>query len=91
MPPKALPEGWLPASTCFASLTAEQLKEKGLPTDEKELIELLRYIYSDGHGFMYCTGDFSDPSPVDRCVGLSDSVASGCCGPRLPAVGFVND
>lgn len=68
MPPPALPKGWLPAIKFFIGLTPDQLIEKGLPSNNETLRNYLKYIYSDGHGFVYCTGQFLHPDVVTRCV-----------------------
>lgn len=70
MPPAALPEGWRPASTSFFNFTPAQLRENGLPEDRESLRKKLKNIYSDGHGFVFCKGQFLHPDIVMRWVDI---------------------
>lgn len=76
MHPSALPEGWQPAINFFLTLTPEQLREKGLPDDREALRKNLRYIYTDGSGFVFYKGQFLHPDVVNRWVDSAESSLS---------------
>lgn len=77
-----LPDGWTSAVKYFSRLSKEELDQHGLPAASKDRKSLLRYLHTNGTGFVYCRGTLgiryvaarTDSDGAHRCCGVTEAV-----------------